>query len=606
MQLGGVMMLLWQLLITSEMVGLEANIAAEVILMIANIQTLGVPIRYSSVPGTVAAAIGIILIPFLGYVLDRWAKSKRSKAIILAFTTTIQLLGSLLVLLANGLKLALTSVESDDRNGSSGGNLTDFHLFQSVSYDSYNDMSATRMSGWINTVNAVIPPFSPSIRDLNNSNVSQSQFQNQSFSSSIQFRFSVPNKSMEMTHTSSFTTPKYLDYQELSSDGEGSIPFYAFIGMVGYTLLDCGYDSSNCFLKTFVLHCTPVEYHVSVIVKSIMVSSVGGVLVSILGSIDLGQTITAGTNYDSSSALACLVTALANILLVTGVLTTFTCHSNDGDDERTQLVTSTSQSLSFNQNGRVATSRASKHNSNQSYSHSKYLASTSMTIERDEIVDALRLNEQDQPGVRGFVRRQKKQILVNTSAFFLCSSLYSFEVFVVNFLGTRVFRGDPSASVDSDNYHNYLDGVAAGSQGTMIYYITFAISSLLHEKSLAFFGWKKESLFTAFLYGVLCMASAITEELWLFYVVSVWTGMFRAVAVSVPYILANQISAEQNGGKSSGTAIALVAAMLPCGFVVCSAIMGPLIDATGTAAVSMYYSGACAFLGCISIAMLKT
>lgn len=583
------MILLWQLVITSEMVGLEANIAVEIILMIANIQTLGVPIRYSSVPGLVAAAAGVFLIPFLGFVLDRWAKSKQSKAKILAFTTMIELTGSLLVLLANGLKLALTSVDSDITNISKSINFNDLNLDQFVPTAANTSLKSIETSG------------NELVNQLEEFNL---EFYNQPIP--IRFKEVIPNYSPNDSTTqmsSTFLRPSKAEHHGVHE----VIPFYAYIGMVGYTLLDCGYDSSACFLKTFVLHCTPVEHHVSVIVKSIMISSVGGVLVSILGSINLGQQLTAGTALDSSSALACLLTALSNLLLVCGTVATFTCGfcwkppSSRNDDERRLLVSSTSHNLSFKKNDQVSSQSTPKKRTNQSY----ILASTSNTIDRDQVVDAVKLDGPYQSGVQGFLRRQKKQILVNVSAFFMCSSLYSFEVFAVNFAGTSVFHGDPAANVDSDEYNRYLRGVAVGSQGTVIYYITFAVSSLFHERSLAFFGWKTESLFTTFVYGVISVVSAISANLWVFYVVAVWTGMFRAVAISVPYILANQISAEQNGGKSSGTAIALVASMLPCGFVVCSAIMGPLIDFTGTASVNMFYSGACAFLGCVSIALLK-
>ena len=64
-----------------------------------------------------------------------------------------------------------------------------------------------------------------------------------------------------------------------------------------------------------------------------------------------------------------------------------------------------------------------------------------MIIDRDQIVDAVRLDEPNRPGIRGIIQRQKKQILVNMIAFFLLSSVYSFEVFVVNFLGkTTLFN----------------------------------------------------------------------------------------------------------------------------------------------------------------------
>ena len=278
-------MLLWQLTITSEMIGLEANIAMEVILMIANLQTLGVPIRYSSLPGTVAAATGVFLIPCLGFVLDRWAKSKQSKANILAFTTTIQLLGSLLVLLANGIKLGMSSIaDSHGPNGTSGGNLTNLFLLQNKNRVDFNSSSPMKIFDWENTLGPVSHSITPRVKGLNYSNNihSQQEQQNQSFLAHSETTFplttpynlSVQDRSMKVTLPFLENPQNFSGFHE--SDGGGEvIPPYAYIAMVGYTLLDCGYDCSNCFLKTFVLHCTPAEYHVSVIVKSIMVSSVG-------------------------------------------------------------------------------------------------------------------------------------------------------------------------------------------------------------------------------------------------------------------------------------------------------------------------------------------
>ena len=271
--------MLWQLAITSEMVGLEANIALEVILMIANIQTLGVPIRYASVPGTIAAATGVFLIPCLGYVLDKWAKSKTSKARILTFTTMIQFAGSLLVLLANALKLTLDYAETSDiLNVTSTGNLTDNLFIPGVDFAGHNDTIQRNLFAGLD---AMVPDF----EGLNQSGkiALWPNHLNQSIATHVSDIFSRDSLSNPLTQspTGSPHVPKaatnlpLTKNSESHSGGDEAIPFYAYIAMVGYTMLDCGYDSSNCFLKTFVLHCTPAEYHVSVIVKAVMVSSVG-------------------------------------------------------------------------------------------------------------------------------------------------------------------------------------------------------------------------------------------------------------------------------------------------------------------------------------------
>ena len=57
--------------------------------------------------------------------------------------------------------------------------------------------------------------------------------------------------------------------------------------------------------------------------------------------------------------------------------------------------------------------------------------------------------------------------------------------------------------------------------------------------------------------------------------------------------------------KSPGTSISMVAAMLPLAFTMCSAVMGPLIDLTGDAAVPVYYSTVNAALAAGVFSFLK-
>ncbi|CAG5129792.1 unnamed protein product, partial [Candidula unifasciata] len=208
-------------------------------------------------------------------------------------------------------------------------------------------------------------------------------------------------------------------------------------------------------------------------------------------------------------------------------------------------------------------------------------------------------------GVIGFAIRNKKQILVNLQAFFMLGALYAFEVYAVNFVGYGIFNGDPLAPVGSEAYQNYLQGIEVGSQGTLIYYLTFTICTSLNQVLLSKLGWKLEMLVASIIYVILNLVCALTVSLYAYYAAAVWTGLYRTVVMTVPYILANKFALEE-GGRDTGVAIAMVAAMLPCGFSVCSAVMGPLIDATGNAATPLYYTAAVGFLGVIVTLFLKT
>ncbi|RUS82435.1 hypothetical protein EGW08_009823, partial [Elysia chlorotica] len=164
---------------------------------------------------------------------------------------------------------------------------------------------------------------------------------------------------------------------------------------------------------------------------------------------------------------------------------------------------------------------------------------------------------------------------------------------------TGIYKGDPASPIGSREYHRFLEGVTVGSRGTLLYFIVFAIASFFHQKSLEFFGWKKETIIVTFSYFVLCIILSISKNIYVFYITSVGTGIMRTISMTVPYILANKISAETNGGKCSSIAISMIAAMLPCGMF-CVTMMGPLIQATGSPDVSMWYVAVWSGLACLS------
>ena len=212
-------MLSWQLALTAEALGLDSNIALELILMITNTQALGVPIRYASIPGSISAFCSLLFIPMLGIVTDRWAKSKISKAKILLTTAGLQLTGSLCVFTANALKLFLCN-----------SNHGQYH--------------------W----KYIEGPSSLSINDTLSSS------------------YAIGNNTLGATSVNTDQNHILTDNLEIESQ---SIPFYAYIAMLGYCFMDAGYDFGGCFLKTFVLHCTPLEHQVGVLVNLNLISSVG-------------------------------------------------------------------------------------------------------------------------------------------------------------------------------------------------------------------------------------------------------------------------------------------------------------------------------------------
>ncbi|XP_035826459.1 membrane-associated transporter protein [Aplysia californica] len=541
-----------QLTLVLESAGLEANVTMEVILMIANLQTLGVPISLSSIPGTVSAAFGIVLIPGLGIFMDRLASSTPSKARILVFVTCLQLLGVLCVFFGNLIKL----IEPDEGSGT------------------YN------------------------MSDIFNSSVVESQ---------VGEADSVTERAALATNSPQNDTRPWVSMG--TAVQEEGIPYYAIMVMVGFACVDCGYDASSCFLKTFALACTPSEDHSSIIIKSVLVSSFGGCLMSALGSAGIGGLLTQGTSLDPNAAQTAAFSALCFFLLAAGLISTLTTgfccppraskekyRRMSESDERTPITKATveedlgvsSVKLSQSASGKFASPQKTK----------------SSFVKKTATIDTLSIPEY-QKGVFGFMKRHKKQIFINISTFFWLGALYSFEVYVPNFVGVSVYGGDPTARVGTDLYGRYLKGIEAGATGSLIYYVSFTVVTLFLEVALKKIGIRPIMVVSTLVLVALSLGVAISANIWLFYVTSVWMGIYRSAVITVPYVLANKFAYEQNGENASGVAISIVAAMLPLGFTLCSGLMGPLISATGNAGAPVYYTAVNAFLGTVSFAFLK-
>ncbi|XP_059151796.1 uncharacterized protein LOC131938014 [Physella acuta] len=118
-------------------------------------------------------------------------------------------------------------------------------------------------------------------------------------------------------------------------------------------------------------------------------------------------------------------------------------------------------------------------------------------------------------------------------------------------------------------------------------------------------GWRVEMMVACAGHVTINLLCAMTAQLWAFYLTAIWTGFFRMAVVTLPFVLANQFALDQGGEKNTGVALACVASMLPGGFLVCSALLGPLIDVTGNPATPIYYTAATALLGGVTIFFLK-
>ena len=204
--------LIHQLALVLEMVGVEASLQLNCLMMIGNLQTLGVPIHLTSIPGTVAASFGVFFLPALGVLVKRCASSKSGKAKILLATSSLSMIGLVLIMLGNTL----------------------------VILEPLNDKDVLLFTN-------------ETLMDLNSTS-------------------STTHNSLTTTLNGSGLTELHQDPQLYS----GGISVAAAITMIGYICVDSGYDSTNCFLKTFSMACVLPKDQPGIIIKQVLLSTFGG------------------------------------------------------------------------------------------------------------------------------------------------------------------------------------------------------------------------------------------------------------------------------------------------------------------------------------------
>ena len=567
-----------QLMLVVEMFGLESCAGLMAVQMVSNLRVLGVPVRLATVSSTVSAIVSAVFIPSLGILLNRYAFSKAAKAKILVLTSCVALLGTGFVMSGNVCKLSQAIISNSTKL--------------------YNN-----------------------------------------------------------THYSVLKEDNFVT----------DIPYFAVMTMVGYALIETGFDSSNCCLKTFAIACVPTDQHADVIVKSALMSSIGGMFYCMLGLLSVGElTAYSDINPDASNTAVqagfCLVVTL--VCTITTLLTGCCCFGYEAKDEinkddhvspidirrrsRTISLDSSTSGIcvhSFDEQLFIARFGAFTENRSRSTSdihdkmvgyglsigtkitrvHRTYGTTGDLFRAKSETPDmtcslngvvALKsttcsVDSQDQlkPELTNscidVARRHKKQIIINVSQFFLVGSLYAFEAYCTNFVSTSIYGGDPQCPVGSPEYTKFLRGVETSTAGVLVFYVSFTFFAFIVGLVLERIGCVQLMIVSVLCHVTITLTLAMFPRVWLYFVASVCVGMFRAVINTVPFILANQLSIENNGSQSTGAAIAAVSAMAPCAFALCSALMGPLMHATGNDAAPIYYSAVSGAFGLVIFIFFK-
>uniref|UniRef100_A0A8W7PAA1 Major facilitator superfamily (MFS) profile domain-containing protein n=1 Tax=Anopheles coluzzii TaxID=1518534 RepID=A0A8W7PAA1_ANOCL len=199
---------------------------------------------------------------------------------------------------------------------------------------------------------------------------------------------------------------------------------------------------------------------------------------------------------------------------------------------------------------------------------------------------------------------------------FCWMSHISYSLYFTDFVGEKVFGGDPMAHSDSDEYALYIEGVRYGCFGMAIYSIACSTYSCTIERLIRVF--RARNVYSGGLLidfvGMLLMAmfpSKVTV-----YVFSVTGGIVGALLFTMPYIILAKYHAkglldtcdETNSiqpRRGLASDISIIGSMLFVAQIILSLTMGPLVTLTGTTASVIYTASVCSLVASLCATQIQ-
>ncbi|KFB53940.1 hypothetical protein ZHAS_00022186 [Anopheles sinensis] len=206
-------------------------------------------------------------------------------------------------------------------------------------------------------------------------------------------------------------------------------------------------------------------------------------------------------------------------------------------------------------------------------------------------------------------------VLCATNLFCWMSHI-SYSLYFTDFVGEKVFGGDPMANSDSDEYALYIEGVRYGCFGMAIYSMASSTYSYTIERLIRRFRARTVycgGLLIDFL-GMMYMASFPNKVT--VYVFSVTGGIVSALLFTMPYIILAKYHAKGWLDASSETSapqprrglasdISLIGSMLFVAQIILSLSMGPLVTLTGTTASVIYTASVCSLMAALCASQIQ-
>ncbi|XP_071488725.1 membrane-associated transporter protein-like [Diadema antillarum] len=206
----------------------------------------------------------------------------------------------------------------------------------------------------------------------------------------------------------------------------------------------------------------------------------------------------------------------------------------------------------------------------------------------------------------------KQLVFLCITNFFGWAGMNIALVFYTDFVAQAVYNGDPSAPPDSEEYLRYEEGVQMGSWGLCIYAFFSSAVGLLMTFLQRHLSQKFLYVSCHLIFVAGCIAAvSLTKHIFIIFLLCLSAGPYQVVLMTVPYNILAQYhkcnkykSPEEGLPRGLGTDMACLDSQSYLGQIAISAIMGPLIQLTGSHLTIIALSGLMSLIAALSAAFL--
>ncbi|XP_076468078.1 uncharacterized protein LOC143298931 [Babylonia areolata] len=266
------MSILLKLALNAACLGSEASNGFEHLYTVPILQTLGLPMRLASLTGAVAGPTAFSLLPLLGWLTDQGSNPVRRKMMAAIFACGLVFMGMLCIIMAN---------------------IFHFNYLLEISAN--------------NSAHAPLP--SDLSDPFKNSPLDSSDWDDDA--TTVGQR--TATKGPVSRATDSTDSLAILGVPDVYAEND-EIPFKAGLGLLGFILLDIGFDASSSCVKSFVLTCGPRSEHSSLLIIGLVIASAGGVSTTSLALVDFGSMF--GLSYIEGARLTIQSTVQAVVVTI--------------------------------------------------------------------------------------------------------------------------------------------------------------------------------------------------------------------------------------------------------------------------------------------------